>query len=213
VISEPSVCQSVTWAGCAKTAERIDVVIGVETHGDRRNIVLDGGCPHPGLGGGGSMRPVAKLLWLLVESLFGHPKWRLMSRCWLLLLMCLHTCQSRLAYVNCTLLYLAIGPLNLTDQKVLDGLGLNFDFFRPRFSDRPCFSSGDSCPQISCSYMLHQFWEKVCPIFPSSDGDTRNICLIALYCQILLKIGRCIGYLPWVPERFHVSELEVENEP
>jgi len=34
------------WLGCAKMAEWIDILFGVETPGDPRNIVLDGG-PHP----------------------------------------------------------------------------------------------------------------------------------------------------------------------
>jgi len=37
--------------GCAKTAERIDVLFGVEAHEDPRSIVLDGG-PHPPRRGG-----------------------------------------------------------------------------------------------------------------------------------------------------------------
>jgi len=41
-IDDPGVCQSGTRAGCAKTAEQIDVLSGVETHGDARNSVLDG---------------------------------------------------------------------------------------------------------------------------------------------------------------------------
>jgi len=50
-----SVSQSVSHEkGCAKTAERIDVPIGVETPGDPRNIVLMG---IPSRGEGGSMQP------------------------------------------------------------------------------------------------------------------------------------------------------------
>jgi len=36
-----AVCQSLTWAGCEKTAEQIDVLFEVEIPGNRRNIVLD----------------------------------------------------------------------------------------------------------------------------------------------------------------------------
>jgi len=39
----PNVCQSVTRVDCAKTAERIDVLFAVETLGDPRHIMLDGG--------------------------------------------------------------------------------------------------------------------------------------------------------------------------
>jgi len=44
------VSQTVTWLHCAKTAERIEVLSGVKTHGDpeARNIVLDGG-PNPAM--------------------------------------------------------------------------------------------------------------------------------------------------------------------
>jgi len=38
-----SICLSVTWLRCANTAERIEVLVGVETLRDRRNIVLDWG--------------------------------------------------------------------------------------------------------------------------------------------------------------------------
>jgi len=41
-----SVSLSVTHVGCAKTAERIDVLFGLESPGDPRNILLHGG-PHP----------------------------------------------------------------------------------------------------------------------------------------------------------------------
>jgi len=41
-----SVSLSVTPAGCAKTAERIDVLFGLETLGNPRHIALDGG-HHP----------------------------------------------------------------------------------------------------------------------------------------------------------------------
>jgi len=44
----PSVCPSVTWASCANTTERIDVLFGVKISESRRNILLDG-CPHPPL--------------------------------------------------------------------------------------------------------------------------------------------------------------------
>jgi len=40
IIRRLSVCVSVTRAGCAKTAERIDVLFRVETSGNPRNIVL-----------------------------------------------------------------------------------------------------------------------------------------------------------------------------
>jgi len=60
-----SVCQSVTRAGCVKTAERIDVLFGVETPGDRRNIVLDGVSIPMARGFDAAF---AKLLWLLVIS-------------------------------------------------------------------------------------------------------------------------------------------------
>jgi len=46
MIIPQSVSLSVMQAGCAKTAERIDVLFGAETTGDPRNIVLDGGS-HP----------------------------------------------------------------------------------------------------------------------------------------------------------------------
>jgi len=45
-IDDPDVCESVTRAGCAKTAEQVDVLLGVATPGDSRNIVLVlGGSP------------------------------------------------------------------------------------------------------------------------------------------------------------------------
>jgi len=37
-----SLSLTVTWAGCAKTADRIDVLFWVETPGDPGNVVLDG---------------------------------------------------------------------------------------------------------------------------------------------------------------------------
>jgi len=46
-IGDLGVCQSVTRAGCAKTAERIDVLFWVETPRDPRNDVLDEGPPSP----------------------------------------------------------------------------------------------------------------------------------------------------------------------
>jgi len=46
VVSDPSTRQSVTWADCAKTAAWIEVLLGVESFGDTRDIVLDGGS-HP----------------------------------------------------------------------------------------------------------------------------------------------------------------------
>jgi len=39
-----SVCLSVTLADCAKTAERIELLLGMKTPRNPRNIVLDG-CP------------------------------------------------------------------------------------------------------------------------------------------------------------------------
>jgi len=63
-IDDPNICQSVTRTGCAKMAERIDVLFGVETPGDPRNTVLDGG-HHPSLRVRGcSMRPL--------PNYFGH---------------------------------------------------------------------------------------------------------------------------------------------
>jgi len=41
-IDDLGVYQSVTLAGCAKTAERIDVLFGMETPGNPRNTILDG---------------------------------------------------------------------------------------------------------------------------------------------------------------------------
>jgi len=47
VVSHDScACQSVIQAGCAKMTEWIDVLFGMETPGDPRNIVLDE-APHP----------------------------------------------------------------------------------------------------------------------------------------------------------------------
>jgi len=54
-----SVCKSITCTRCAKLAERIEVVFGVETLGDTRNIV------HGSLGFDAAF---AKLLWLLVAN-------------------------------------------------------------------------------------------------------------------------------------------------
>jgi len=45
VIIPASASLSVNQAGCAKAAKRIEVLFGVETSGDPRNIVLDGGSP------------------------------------------------------------------------------------------------------------------------------------------------------------------------
>jgi len=44
-IDNPDVSLSVTRAGCANTAERIDVLFGVDTPGNPRNIALDGESP------------------------------------------------------------------------------------------------------------------------------------------------------------------------
>jgi len=45
-VHDPDICQTVTWVGCANTAERINVLFSVETPRDPRNIVLDRGpCP------------------------------------------------------------------------------------------------------------------------------------------------------------------------
>jgi len=41
---------SLTQADCAKTAERIDILFGVEISGNSRNILLDGGRIHGGEG-------------------------------------------------------------------------------------------------------------------------------------------------------------------
>jgi len=38
-VGDPGVSLSVMWMGCAKTAEWIDVLFGVETLGDPGNIV------------------------------------------------------------------------------------------------------------------------------------------------------------------------------
>jgi len=45
VISDPVAWASVTWACCAKAAEWIEVLLGVNAFGDSGNIVLDGGPP------------------------------------------------------------------------------------------------------------------------------------------------------------------------
>jgi len=49
-VDDPGVCQlsslSVMQLGCAKMAEQINILFGVETSGDAGNLVLDGG-PHP----------------------------------------------------------------------------------------------------------------------------------------------------------------------
>jgi len=76
-IGDHGVCQSVTQARCEKAAERINVLFGVETPGDLRNILLDEG-PHSPRAKG-SMRPVANLLWPLV-SFYIHSQYI----CWLL---------------------------------------------------------------------------------------------------------------------------------
>jgi len=47
-----SVCLSVTRLHCAKTAERIEVLFGIETYGDPGHIVLDGGADPPRRRGG-----------------------------------------------------------------------------------------------------------------------------------------------------------------
>jgi len=65
-IDDPGVCQSVTRAGCAKTAERIDVLFGVKTHGDPKNIALHGGAHLLTVKGRGFDAAFAKLLWPLV---------------------------------------------------------------------------------------------------------------------------------------------------
>jgi len=36
------VCKSVTWLRYANPAKRMDVLLGVETFGDLRNVILDG---------------------------------------------------------------------------------------------------------------------------------------------------------------------------
>jgi len=56
----PDHCKSVMHLRCANTVERIEVLLGVETPGDTRNIVLDGSPDFPK----NSMRPVL--------SYFGH---------------------------------------------------------------------------------------------------------------------------------------------
>jgi len=63
-IDDPGVCQFITRLRCAKTAERIDVLFGVETPGDRKSIKLDGGYHLPRQYEGGSMRPLT--------NYFGH---------------------------------------------------------------------------------------------------------------------------------------------
>jgi len=57
-----SVSLPVMQAGCAKTAEQIDVLFEVETPGDPIHIILDGG-PYPLLQVGDAV--FAKLLWTL----------------------------------------------------------------------------------------------------------------------------------------------------
>jgi len=65
----PSVCllRGFTGLWCAKTAERIKVLFGVQTLGGSRNIVFDGGHESPTARGGGSAFDAAfvKLLWPL----------------------------------------------------------------------------------------------------------------------------------------------------
>jgi len=46
VINDANICLFATWLCCGKMAERINVLFEVETLGDSRHIVLDGG-PHP----------------------------------------------------------------------------------------------------------------------------------------------------------------------
>jgi len=65
-INVPGVCQSVTRLRCAvrlKAAERIEVLLGLETLGDLRNIVLDGGSDFPHR----FDATFTKLLWPLVS--------------------------------------------------------------------------------------------------------------------------------------------------
>jgi len=52
-----SVCLSWRQAGCAKTAEQISVLFGLETLGEPRNTVLDGGPRPPKARRRGSMWP------------------------------------------------------------------------------------------------------------------------------------------------------------
>jgi len=62
-IDDPGVCQSVTRAKCAKTAERIDVLFGVETPLDPRST------PSHTARRKGSDATFAKLLWPVVMFL------------------------------------------------------------------------------------------------------------------------------------------------
>jgi len=61
-----SVCQSVTRLRCAKTAERIQVLLRMETLGDPRNIILDGS---PDFSHGFNAA-IANLLWPLVDYVY-----------------------------------------------------------------------------------------------------------------------------------------------
>jgi len=62
-----SVSLPVTRAGCVKTAKWIKVLFEVETAGDPKNTVLDGG-PHPRGEGGGLMRPLPNYFGYLLSS-------------------------------------------------------------------------------------------------------------------------------------------------
>jgi len=58
-IHDAGICLSVARLRCAKTAEWIDVLFGVESLVDSKNIVLDGSPPHPQRRGGGLMRSLS----------------------------------------------------------------------------------------------------------------------------------------------------------
>jgi len=68
-MDDPGVCLSVSLsvarACCAKTTERIDVALGVETHVNPRSIVL--GVSAPMASGRGFDETFSKSFWLLVN--------------------------------------------------------------------------------------------------------------------------------------------------
>jgi len=75
----PSVCLSrgSTRLRCAKTAEQIKILFGVNTLGCPRNTVLDGGSDPPLRRGWGFDATFAKLLWpfVVIRLLYALPAW------------------------------------------------------------------------------------------------------------------------------------------
>jgi len=61
-VDDPGVCMYVRRLRCANVANRIEVLLGVETFEDPRNISLDGGSRFPH----GYVAAFGKLLWQLV---------------------------------------------------------------------------------------------------------------------------------------------------